>query len=56
MTKASVEVHTNSETEAISPEALRAIRDVLAYYNRGLEILRGYDASLRFLVELDSSA
>lgn len=56
LTKASVEVHTNSETEAISPEALRAIRDVLAYYNRGLEILRVYDASLRFFVELDSSA
>jgi hypothetical protein len=51
LSKAAVQVQTKSETEAISPEALRGVRDELAYYDEGLAILRQFDPDLRFFAE-----
>ncbi|MGD9973575.1 MAG: hypothetical protein AB7S77_10970 [Desulfatirhabdiaceae bacterium] len=55
LTKASVWVHTNSETVQITPEALHAIRNHLAYYHKGLAILQEFDPSLKFFVELEDA-
>ena len=52
LTKASVQVHTNSENGKITLDALREIRNNAAYYERGLSILRSFNPDLQFFEKM----
>lgn len=53
LTKASVQVHTNSVNGSITLESMREIRYNDTYYEKGLSILRSFNSDLQFFGRME---